>query len=66
MKLWKLLLLLAAYHRLLRLPAGVEIGRAEVRGALPALFDLVLQLLAPDAAEAEAIKGAVERCRAAL
>ncbi len=40
-----MLLLLAGYHRLLRLPAGVTLELEPLRGALPALLDL-LDLLA--------------------
>lgn len=40
----KLLLLLAAYHRLLRLPAAVELDAGAVRGEVPRLLELVERL----------------------
>lgn len=42
----RLLLLLAAYHRLIRLPAGVSLEVAPVREAFPALLDLAEMLVA--------------------
>ena len=62
----RLLLLLAAYHRLLRLPAGVELDTGAIRQAFPALLDLVDLLLDPDSPEAEDARAISTHCRAAL
>lgn len=61
-----LLVLLAAYHRLVRLPAGVELEAAAIRQAFPALLDLLGLLLDRAGSEAEAVQAALDRCRKAL
>ena len=62
----QLLVLLAAYHRLIRLPAGVVLDEAEIRRAFPALLDLAALLVDRRAPEAGALLGVLERCRKAL
>lgn len=62
----RLLLLLAAYHRLIRLPAGVSLETAPVREAFPALLDLTDMLIDRSGPEAEALTEALHQCRAAL
>jgi len=59
----QLLLLLAAYHRLIRLPAGVALDVEAIRTAFPALLDL-LGLLTE--VGSEMFSEALDRCRAAL
>lgn len=61
-----LLWLLAAYHRLLRLPVAVELAGEPIAGALPHLFDLMESLVDPTAAAREALVAAIGRARAAL
>jgi len=62
----QLLVLLAAYHRLIRLPAGVELDEAQIRRAFPALLDLAALLVDRSTPEAAGLLGALERCRRAL
>jgi hypothetical protein len=62
----RLLLLLAAYHRLIRLPARVLMDVAPVRGAFEALLDLAEMLVDRAGPEAGALAEAVGRCREAL
>lgn len=62
----RLLALLAAYHRLIRLPAGVELETTAIRAAYPALLELAELLLDRRVAEAEAAQVKLDRCRAAL
>jgi hypothetical protein len=62
----QLLVLLAAYHRLIRLPAGVELDEAQIRRAFPALLDLAALLVDRGAPEAAGLLGVLERCRRAL
>lgn len=61
-----LLLLLAAYHRLIRLPAGVELDPASVLLAVPALLELADMLVDRSSAMAPDIARALNRCRGAL
>ena len=61
-----LLVLLAVYHRLVRLPAGVALDAAPLREALPALLDLAELLVDRSDADAEALLIALGRCRAVL
>ena len=61
-----LLLLLAAYHRLLRIPAFVELDAAPVAEALPALFGLVETLIDRADPGAEGLQAEVARARRAL
>ncbi len=62
----RLLLLLAAYHRLIRLPAGVSLEVAPVREAFPALLDLAEMLVGRAGPETEGLAEAVGKCREAL
>jgi hypothetical protein len=62
----RLLLLLAAYHRLIRLPAGVSLETSPIWGAFPALLDLMEALLDRSGPEAGALAEALGRCREAL
>jgi len=62
----ELLLLLAGYHRLVRLPAAVELDAAPLVSALPALLDLLDSLVDGSWDGAPAVREAVARCRAAL
>lgn len=59
----QLLLLLAVYHRLIRLPAGVIIDLPAVRGALPALLNLAEMLIDRNSPDAAALTAAIEKCR---
>ena len=61
-----LLVLLAAYHRLLRLPAPVELDPHALWEAMPALFDLVEMLVDRDHDHSAAILEAVTAAREAL
>jgi hypothetical protein len=61
-----LLLLLAAYHRLIRLPAGVALDGQAILTAYPALLDLAELLLDQSAPEAGAARAQINRCRKAL
>ena len=58
--------LLGAYHRLLRLPAGVEMDSEDIVSALPALFDLIEMLVEPTHSSAGRFGEAIEACRAAM
>ena len=62
----RLLVLLAGYHRLIRLPAEVRLDPAAVLDAFPALFDLVTLLVDPDWEGADEIGEVVGRCRHSL
>ncbi|MBI2503004.1 MAG: hypothetical protein HYW07_07185 [Candidatus Latescibacteria bacterium] len=62
----QLLVLLAAYHRLIRLPAGVVLDLPSTRRTFPALLDLAALLVDRSTPEAGALLGALERCRKAL
>jgi len=62
----RLLVLLAAYHRLLRLPAPVELDESALWKAMPALFDLVEMLIDREHDHSAAILEAVGTVRKAL
>ena len=62
----RLLLLLAAYHRLLRLPASVDLDPATVRSAFPALLDLLEVLVNQSHDHASALLEAITGCRKAV
>lgn len=61
-----LVLLLAAYHRLLRLPSEVELQADALRKALPALFDLIEALIDRDHDHSTPLIEAVVACRRSL
>ncbi|MCP4655400.1 MAG: hypothetical protein GY856_08275 [bacterium] len=61
-----LLLLLAAYHRLLRLPAAVELETGPLVDALPELCNLLEMLVDRSDVEGDALVGAIEECRTAV
>ncbi len=61
----RLMLLLASYHRLLRIPSRVEVESGPLRGALPALFDLIEALIDRDHDHSVPLLEAVEACRQA-
>ncbi len=61
----RLMMLLAAYHRLLRIPSPVEVESDPLRGALPALFDLIEALIDRDHDHSVPLLEAVEACRQA-
>jgi hypothetical protein len=61
-----LLYLLAVYHRLIRLPAGVAISARPIVEALPALFDLLQMLIDDTSPDAHTLYNELERCRQAL
>jgi len=61
----RLVVLLAAYHRLLRLPAPVELEVGPLRAELPALLDLVEALVDRSHDHAGEILEAVGACRRA-
>ncbi len=62
----QLVLLLAAYHRLLRLPSAVELQAGPLREALPALFDLIDGLIDRDHDHSAPLIKAVAACRQSL
>ena len=62
----QLLLLLAAYHRLLRLPASVETEPGRIRAALPALLDLAESLVDRSHDHAAGLLEAIATARGAL
>lgn len=62
----RLLHLLAVYHRLLRMPASVELETGSVRSELPALLDLLEMLVDRGHDHAGALLEAVAACRRAL
>lgn len=61
-----LLLLLAAYHRLIRLPAGVIVEADQVIKAFPALFDLIEMLIDKNGTKVDLLTDALAKCRQAL
>jgi len=61
-----LLLLLAAYHRLLRLPSPVDLEADQLLRALPALFDLLETLVDGEHDHAKALIDAIAAARGAL
>ncbi len=61
-----LLLLLAAYHRLLRLPAAVELETGPLVDALPELCGLLEMLVDRSDDEADVLVAAIEECRTAV
>jgi hypothetical protein len=62
----QLLLLLAAYHRLVRLPAAVELDVATIRDSLPALFALWELLVDKSSSAAPEMLQAIEQCKMCL
>ncbi len=62
----RLMVLLAAYHRLLRLPSGVVSEAQILREALPALFDLIEALIDREHDHSAPMIEAVTACRQAL
>ena len=61
-----LLVLLAAYHRLLRFPVAVELEVAPVLAAFPRLLDLVESLVVASGPRGDQLTAALTRCRKAL
>ena len=61
-----LLILLAGYHRLLRLPAPVDLDESVLWGAMPVLFDLIEMLINPEHDHSAALLEAVGAARRAL
>ena len=61
-----LLLLLAAYHRLLRLPAPVELDGDALLVAFPSLFDLVEMLISSEHEHSADLLAATEAARNSL
>lgn len=61
----QLLVLVAAYHRLIRLPARVTMDLEATRQALPALFDLAKLLVDQNWPEAKALTEVIEKCQTA-
>ena len=62
----RLLFLLAAYHRLLRMPAPAEVDLDQVRADLPVLLDLAASLVDRSHEQAKPVMAAIERCRSSL
>lgn len=62
----RLMVLLAGYHRLVRLPARVEADPDALMAAFPALLDALDLLVDEEADDAGAIQSAVGECRKAL
>ncbi len=60
-----LLYLLAAYHRLIRLPAAVEMDYGLLLKEIPALLNLCEMLIEKNSANARELSEAVDRCRKA-
>ncbi len=58
-----LLLLLGAYHRLLRLPAETTLEAQSVREAVPTLIDLIDSLIDPSHDHSAGLIEAIETCR---
>lgn len=61
-----LLLLLAAYHRLLRMPASVSLDVGAVLAALPRLFELMAALARASPEDADGLVAGIEAGRRAL
>lgn len=61
-----LLSLLAAYHRLLRFPAAVEIDAESLRREIPHLLDLIEVLIDASGPRGAESSKALDRCKAAL
>lgn len=61
-----LLILLAAYHRLLRFPAAVEIEVDGVKERIPYLLDLLQVLIDPSGPRGAESLDALGRCKAAI
>ena len=61
-----LMLLLAAFNRLVRLPAQTALDPEEVVAAFPALFDMIEMLVKGLPVEKEALTEALSECRATL
>jgi hypothetical protein len=61
-----LLVLLAAYHRLLRFPVPVELEVRPVLADLPRLLDLVEALVVPSGPRGDQLTAALGRCRKSL
>ena len=61
-----LLVMLAAYHRLLRFPAAVEVEVARIVDELPQLLEFIQQLIDLSAPRGAEMLDAVGRCKAAL
>ena len=61
-----LMLLLAAFNRLVRLPAQTVLDPEEVVAAFPALFDMIEKLVKGLPVEKEALTEALSECRATL
>jgi len=59
----QLLLLLAAYHRLVRLPAQTILDTEEVVAAFPALFNMINMLVTGMPVDQEALAEALSKCR---
>ncbi len=59
----QLLLLLAAYHRLFRIPADVSFDADPIREAFPVLLDFLEMLIDPSLPEVSSLKEIVVRCR---
>ena len=62
----QLIVLLAAYHRLLRLPSAVELETGPLQAALPALFDLIEVLIDQEHDHSTPLIEAVAACRQSL
>jgi len=62
----KLLLLLATYHRLTGLPAGVRFDPSTVWQSFPALLDLLDILVDKSSSESSLVVTEIEKCRSAL
>ena len=61
-----LLLLLAAYHRLLRLPSDASFETSNVARALPALVEAIDTLIDPDFGRATDFRTRLDSCKKAL
>ena len=62
----RLMYLLAAYHRLVRLPAGVSLPGHQISKALPALLDLAEMLVDQADSSAKDFRQAISTCRRTL
>ncbi len=61
-----LLLLLAVYHRLVRLPAEVSLDTNAIQNSLPALFDLAEMLIDSSSSHGDALLKSLAHCREVL
>jgi len=62
----KLLLLLAVYHRVARLPALVSLEVESILKAFPALLDMAKMLVDINSEKSDILLGAIKKCRESI